>query len=55
MVTKPTLWAGMDLEFLKGEPTLDDWGKSPNLEVEGVLPRGHSMLIFVECSVSSAL
>ena len=55
MVTKSKLWVGLDFEFLKGAPTLDDWGKSPNLEVEGVLPRGHSMLIFVECSVSSAL
>ena len=55
MVTKSTLWAGVEFEFLKGETTLDDWGKTPNLEDEGVLPRDHSTLIFVECSVSSAL
>ena len=48
MVTKSTLWAGVDFEFLKGETTLDDGGKSPNREVEGVLPRGHSTLISVE-------
>ena len=45
----------MDFESLKGKTTLDDWGKTPNLEDEGVLPRDHSTLIFVECSVSSAL
>ena len=55
MVAKSTLWAGVEFEFLKGETTLDDWGKTPNFGVEGVLPRGHSTLIFVECSVSSAL
>ena len=55
MVAKSTLCAGVEFEFLEGETTLDDWGKTPNLEVEGVLPREHSTLISVECSVSSAL
>ena len=55
MVAKSTSWAGVEFEFLKGETTLDDWGKTPNLEDEGVLPREHSTMIFVECSVSSAL
>ena len=55
MIAKSALWAGVEFEFLKGETTLVDWGKTPNLEDEGVLPRDHSTLIFVECSVSSAL
>ena len=32
-----------------------DSGRLANPEIDGVLPRGQSTLIFVECSVSSAL